>query len=627
MQCEALLLLNMPAESTSQQPYGTRAPASADAATREGAPLYSTSVRLGLGNNRFQAKRLAWQGFTVAEIARELDVPYTTVSSWKTRDRWDASPISERVHANIDARLVQLINKPNKSNADYKEVDFLMTQLEKVAKIERYGVTGKESHINPKRAGNHRDKRATPNMIPAETIEKMVAALSESLYGYQKVWFANKGHRIRMVLKSRQIGATWYFAREALLDALTTGDNQIFLSASRAQAEVFRGYIVDFAKEFGIELKGNPIVLGNRLGGGENDVGATLYFLSTSSRTAQSYHGHVYFDEIFWVPKFKELRKVASGMAMHKKWRQTYFSTPSSMTHEAYPFWAGKGKKGADIDVSHKALAEGALCADGIWRQIVTVEDAKNSGCDLFDIAQLRLEYTEEEFEQLLMCQFMDDSASIFGFNELLLCGVDSLTSWRDFSRSAARPLGQRKVSIGYDPSRTRDNSAVVVVAHPEAPGGKFRVVEKHEWRGMDFVEQAQKIKEITEKYVVTFIGIDTTGVGHGVYDLVRNFYPAAQSINYSPAVKSRLVLRVKELVRSRRIEWDASWSDLMRAFLAIQRVMTGSGNAITFEAARSALTGHADLAWAVMHALDNQPLNQINPDMQGASSFMQLTG
>uniref|UniRef100_UPI0020CF9D9C terminase large subunit domain-containing protein n=1 Tax=Salmonella enterica TaxID=28901 RepID=UPI0020CF9D9C len=41
------------------------------------------------------------------------------------------------------------------------------------------------------------------------------------------------------------------------------------------------------------------------------------------------------------IPKFQELRKVASGMAIHKKWRQTYFSTPSSLTHSAYPFWSG----------------------------------------------------------------------------------------------------------------------------------------------------------------------------------------------------------------------------------------------------------------------------------------------
>jgi hypothetical protein len=68
-------------------------------------------------------------------------------------------------------------------------------------------------------------------------------------------------HRIRNLLKSRQIGATYYFAREALIDALTTGRNQIFLSASKAQAHVFKQYIIEFAKEVDVELKGDPMVL------------------------------------------------------------------------------------------------------------------------------------------------------------------------------------------------------------------------------------------------------------------------------------------------------------------------------------------------------------------------------
>jgi len=64
--------------------------------------------------------------------------------------------------------------------------------------------------------------------------------------------------RTRMILKSRQIGATWYFAREALADALVTGRNQIFLSASKAQAHVFKQYIIQFAKEScGVELSGD----------------------------------------------------------------------------------------------------------------------------------------------------------------------------------------------------------------------------------------------------------------------------------------------------------------------------------------------------------------------------------
>ncbi|PFW58310.1 oxidoreductase, partial [Bacillus sp. AFS075960] len=96
---------------------------------------------------------------------------------------------------------------------------------------------------------------------------------------------------------------------------------------------VFRQYIVQFAKDtVGVEMKGDPIVLPN---------GATLYFLGTNARTAQSYHGNLYFDEYFWVPRFQDLRKVASGMAIHSQWRQTYFSTPSSLAHDAYPFWSG----------------------------------------------------------------------------------------------------------------------------------------------------------------------------------------------------------------------------------------------------------------------------------------------
>ncbi|WP_204274326.1 terminase large subunit domain-containing protein, partial [Klebsiella aerogenes] len=84
-------------------------------------------------------------------------------------------------------------------------------------------------------------------------------AFHDAMFDYQRAWYeAGRTERIRNLLKSRQIGATWYFAREALIDALTTGRNQIFLSASKAQAHVFKQYIVQFAKDAaGVELKGD----------------------------------------------------------------------------------------------------------------------------------------------------------------------------------------------------------------------------------------------------------------------------------------------------------------------------------------------------------------------------------
>lgn len=95
----------------------------------------------------------------------------------------------------------------------------------------------------------------------------------ENMFAYQKTWYsAGHKHRIRNILKSRQIGATYFFAREAFMDALITGRNQIFLSASKAQAHVFKGYIIDMAREVGVELKGDPIVLGSLDGLNNNKI-------------------------------------------------------------------------------------------------------------------------------------------------------------------------------------------------------------------------------------------------------------------------------------------------------------------------------------------------------------------
>ena len=42
---------------------------------------------------------------------------------------------------------------------------------------------------------------------------------------------------------------------------------------------------------------------------------------------------------------------------------------------------------------------------------------------------------------------------------------------------------------------------------------------------------------------------------------------------------------------------------------MSIRRGMTPSGGQITYKAGRSEETSHADLAWACMHALSNEPL------------------
>ncbi|MHB0766483.1 phage terminase large subunit family protein [Stutzerimonas sp. NM35] len=366
-----------------------------------------------------------------------------------------------------------------------------------------------------------------------------------------------------------------------------------------------------FAAEwFGIQLTGNPIVLSR-----DGKPWAELRFLSTNSSTAQGHHGHVYIDEYFWIRDFEKLNSLAGAMATHKKWRKTYFSTPSAVTHQAYPFWTGeefrnskRGKKLGQQWPSDAAIHAGALCPDGQWRKVITIEDAVAGGCDLFDIDRLKLENDEERFAQLYMCKFIDSTMSAFALGDLERCYSD-IALWTDYDPDDDRPFGNSPVWLGYDPSRTRDDATCVVVAPPLEQGGKFRILEKHSWRGTSFTHQAAQVKKLTERFNVQHIGIDITGVGYGVFDLVRDFYPRATPIHYSLEAKNALVLKAQDTITGSRIEWDAGWNDIAAAFLTIKRGTTNSGQ-ITYSASRTDATGHADIAWAIMHALAHEPLN-----------------
>lgn len=572
--------------------------------------MQSVAEKLKIDPRR-QAKFLYWMGWRICDIAHFIGEKEKTVHSWKARDEWDRADSVERIGGALEARLAILIHKEGKTGGDFKEIDLLHRQLERQARIQRYQGGGNEADLNPAVANRNAapKKKVRKNEFSEEEIERLQQAFLDGCFDYQRDWYRAGNERTRVILKSRQIGATYYFAREALIDALVSGRNQIFLSASKSQAHIFLGYMRSFVREvLDRDLTGDPVVLAN---------GAELYFLGTNARTAQGYHGNFYFDEFFWTYGFNQLNKVASGMAMHKKWRKTYFSTPSTMAHEAYDFWTGerfnKGKptsQQVSIDVSHGRLSGGRQCEDAIWRQIVTVLDAADRGCDLFDVAELRRDYSAEEFANLLMCQFVDDSASVFPLTMLQPCQVDSWVEWAgEFSPFAMRPYGDRAVWIGYDPAETGDSAGIVVVAPPQLPGGKFRVLERHQFKGMDFADQAAFIQKVTKRYWVTYIGIDATGMGTGVAQLVRQFFPGLTTFSYSPEVKTRLVLKAFDVIKNERLEYDAGWTDMTQSLLAIQKTNTASGRHTTYTAGRSRTTGHADLAWALLHALQNEPL------------------
>ncbi len=561
-----------------------------------------------------QCRKLYLSGKRITDISRQLTVARNTVYRWIKQYGWaDLQRVDGEPLELAQRRLAALLVRDNKTDNQLAEMELLTGIIERLGKLE--GVSEKKLAGSAETDKKKRKTKRTGNDFTDMDHQRVIKLFRKSQFQYQFALWPEIRQRVRMLLKSRQVGFTRYFSAEALVDAITNGKNQIFLSASRNQSDVFRNYIKGFCLEwFDKDIKGkDKIEL-------ITDKGlVNLHFLSNNADTAQSYNGNVYFDEFFWMRDFERLNKVAAAMASQKRFRRTYFSTPSAQSHPAYPLWTGDqfNKRFHNSNQAEqpfpclKQLKQGAVGPDKTWRKIITIYDAQKAGCDLFDINDLKNEYTPEEFKQLFLCQFIDDSDSLFQLSILEPCLGDS-SEWRDFKPAIEKPFGSKPVWIGYDPSRTRDGATIVVIAPPKKMGGQFRVLERIRMHGQSWPVQAAVIQSLTEKYHVDYIGIDLTGPGSGVFDLVRQFYPRATAIHYTLESKTRLVLKAQEVISQGRILWDASWSDIAAGFMSIRRTTTSHGR-ITYVADRSERTGHADSAWAIMHGLINEGLDYRN--------------
>lgn len=317
-------------------------------------------------------------------------------------------------------------------------------------------------------------------------------------------------------------------------------------------------------------------------------------------------------DEFFWIRNFKQFRSVASGMASQKMYKQIYLSTPSSVLHEAYAFWAGtdgERKLPMEIDISHQALKKSLKCVDRKTRQVITLDDAEAAGYDKFDREALLFENSDDEFANKYLCQFIDDSGSYFPLSLLEQNMVDMGQLWKDFNPFSSRPYAGT-VWLGYDPSFSGDKAALAVIAPPASTLKPYRILEVLQFRNLPAHEQALAIKKVCNRYNVAFIGIDNTGNGIAVAEHVAHFYPALSRLNYNPDLKTRMGLRARELLQKHKLQFEGQ--HIAKSFLSVKKAMTKGGGHQTLVTSRSTENGHGDIAWAVMNGLECAPIIHI---------------
>ncbi|MGR3962764.1 terminase large subunit domain-containing protein, partial [Vibrio lentus] len=295
-----------------------------------------------------------------AEIAEAVSVATRTVQKWITQFDWKTLRDDAPVELMMRQRIAYLMWVDQKLESQERELKMLLEQQFKRDEAEQRRNRPAGRNEGEQKRGRKPNK--TKNDVSHITKEMLDEYREKTFFEYQKDIHGHKQNdeinEVRFYLKSRQIGLTFYFAFEAFEDAVLTGDNQLFISASKKQSYIFKNYIRKFALEIGeVDLKGKDDI--------ELSNGANLGFMSTNVATSQGFNGHMYWDEVFWIPGFADLDNYAGGMSMQSQFRTTYISTPSTMAHEAYPKWQGKKEHG--IDISHKALKAGALGVDFIF--------------------------------------------------------------------------------------------------------------------------------------------------------------------------------------------------------------------------------------------------------------------
>ncbi|WP_230769799.1 terminase gpP N-terminus-related DNA-binding protein [Sphingomonas sp. Leaf4] len=157
--------------------------------------LHADPLTLPVEDRRRAARSLYWRGWEVSQIAGDLQVPRTTVQSWKDRGKWDDAPSIRRMEDCLEARWMVLIAKVKKTGEDYKEIDLLGRQIAALAKVRRYEEPGgHEGDLNDKVANRNsgpRKEKAKSNHFTAEQAANLKEIFLQQLFGYQETWWAN----------------------------------------------------------------------------------------------------------------------------------------------------------------------------------------------------------------------------------------------------------------------------------------------------------------------------------------------------------------------------------------------------------------------------------------------------
>lgn len=162
--------------------------------------------------------------------------------------------------------------------------------------------------------------------VTNDLLAKLALKMHYGLNDWQSRWSHQQFHRNRLLHKSRQIGADWYFTLEAINDACLTGRNKIFIGGEWIINDIdfmlhhidYQSHGYEYHKQF--EDIGKLIfILSN---------GAKIIFISNTDMLA-GLCGDVYAPEWSWNEQPLKIVLTALDLSRNEKWRRTFYSSRS----------------------------------------------------------------------------------------------------------------------------------------------------------------------------------------------------------------------------------------------------------------------------------------------------------
>jgi phage FluMu gp28-like protein len=205
-------------------------------------------------------------------------------------------------------------------------------------------------------------------------------------------------------------------------------------------------------------------------------------------------------------------------------------------------------------------------------------------------------------FSQEYENKFLGNIETEFPF-DLLMKNVNSSLTYEE-------PLLSVNVWLGIDVGRKIDQTAILGCVKD---GDKYKVVYKDVMSGIEYETQQRVIEMLMNTNQIVNVNIDETGIGNMLAEnLSKRNSHLVRRYTFTAELKENLVINFKRLLIHNLVEMPDD-AQLIQALHSIKRTFSSGGH-LKFDADRTDLTGHADVAWAIMLACydDNKSSDEL---------------